>query len=96
MTAWLSWKHGLVLRWRLQTLITAAVYAGSLYIAVRALRAGRAAGPAPSLPGAKTHAILSGVQLALAAAASVVDFLRWGCDVDSHVSMGLFPFDCSR
>ena len=76
MTAWLSWKHGLVLRWRLQTTFTAAVYAGSLYIAWRALHVGKAAGPAPALPSAKTHAILSGVQLALAAAAAFADILR--------------------
>lgn len=65
-----------MLRWRLQTTFTAAVYAGSLYIAWRALHVGKAAGPAPALPSAKTHAILSGVQLALAAAAAFADILR--------------------
>jgi hypothetical protein len=66
----------MVLRWRLQTLMSTAVYVGSLYIALRALHAGKAAGLAPALPGAKAHAILTGLQLALAAAAAMADFLR--------------------
>jgi hypothetical protein len=89
VTAWLSWKHGLVLRWRLQTTLTAAVYAGSLYIAWRAVHAGKAAGPAPALPSAKVHAILSGVQLAMAAAAAMADVLRCGCQL--HAQQHLAP-----
>lgn len=71
-----AWKHGIVLRWRLQTCLAAAVYAGSLYIAMRALHAGQSSGPSTALPSAKLHAILSGLQLALAVAAAVADFSR--------------------
>lgn len=76
VAAWLSWKHRVAVRWRLQTCLAAAVYAGSLYIASRALRAGRPAGPPPALPSARLHVILSAVQLALAVAAAAADFMR--------------------